>query len=348
MNLSICIATYNRGRFIGETLDSIVGQLRPGVEVVIVDGASPDETPSVVSAYAERYPSIRYFREAENSGVDGDYDKAVGYARGTYCWLFPDDDLLAPGAVDRVLATLRDGATDVLVVDVEIRDAAVARRLVTGRLRFTGERNYRSEDADAFLGDAGDALSFIGGAIVRREFWLARERRPYFGSLFVHVGVIFQAPVFAHATVLGEPLVIIRAGNSMWRTQSFDIWAFKWPALIWSLEAYSDAAKRRVTPAQPWKGLVWILYFRALGAYSLVDYRLRVARERFSLGHIPALLVSVMPGALANVLGIVFLILIGRGGGHGTYELAACSRFSNPVGRALARPWLGPVRGPAR
>ena len=36
--LSICIATYNRARFIGETLDSIIPQVTPAVEIVIVDG----------------------------------------------------------------------------------------------------------------------------------------------------------------------------------------------------------------------------------------------------------------------------------------------------------------------
>src|SRR5665647_2657471 len=104
--LSICITTYNRGQFIGETLDSILGQMVAGVELVIVDGASPDNTPAVMTQYLLRYPEIRFFREQVNSGVDGDYDKAVGYARGEYCWLMSDDDLLKPGAIQYVLLSL--------------------------------------------------------------------------------------------------------------------------------------------------------------------------------------------------------------------------------------------------
>jgi len=49
--LSICIATRNRADFISETLDSIVGQIETGVEIVIVDGASSDETPKVLGRY---------------------------------------------------------------------------------------------------------------------------------------------------------------------------------------------------------------------------------------------------------------------------------------------------------
>ena len=59
-NLSICIATYNRGKFIGETLDSILVQMNPHVELVIVDGASPDNTAEVVGKYMTRFPQIQW------------------------------------------------------------------------------------------------------------------------------------------------------------------------------------------------------------------------------------------------------------------------------------------------
>ena len=75
--LTICIATYNRAKFIGETLDSILSQMHLGVELVIVDGASPDNTPEVMAEYTSQYPALRYYRETENSGIDGDYDKAI-------------------------------------------------------------------------------------------------------------------------------------------------------------------------------------------------------------------------------------------------------------------------------
>ena len=80
--LSLCIATYNREAFIGETLQAIVAQLPNDMELVIVDGASSDNTAEVVARFAQRHPQLRYYREAVNSGVDKDFDKAVCYARG--------------------------------------------------------------------------------------------------------------------------------------------------------------------------------------------------------------------------------------------------------------------------
>ena len=67
--LSICIATFERGKFIAQTLDSILAQWQPGVEIVVVDGASRDDTPQVIEPYLTRQPGVRYHREAENSGV---------------------------------------------------------------------------------------------------------------------------------------------------------------------------------------------------------------------------------------------------------------------------------------
>jgi len=346
MQLTICIATYNRGAFIGETLDSIIPQLRPGVEVVIVDGASPDNTAGVLASYLERSPAIRYFRESENSGVDGDYDRAVSYAVGQHCWLFPDDDLLAPGALDRVLEALEGGAVDLLIVDAEVRDRTLNRTLQSGRLTLRGERRYGADDAEALLEDAGYCLSFIGGVIIRKDLWMSRSREPYFGSLFIHVGVIFQERGIRLAKILSEPLIMIRAGNAMWRARGFEIWAFKWPSLIWSFKGYSDATKAKVTPCEPWRRFWWLLGYRALGAYSRSEYDLYFANRLSGYERLVPRLVAIFPGRLANLIGVAALTLIGKGGGVVAYDLVACSRFSNIASRFLVGFWLGRLERP--
>ena len=49
--LSICIATYKRGAYIAETIEAILRGLPESVEIIIVDGASPDETPQAVAPF---------------------------------------------------------------------------------------------------------------------------------------------------------------------------------------------------------------------------------------------------------------------------------------------------------
>lgn len=333
--LSICMATFKRGAFIAETLDTILPQLQPGIELIIVDGASPDNTADVVQRYVQEWPQLRYYRETENSGVDADYDKAVGYAQGRHVWLMTDDDLLKPGAIDRVLGLILSEDPDLLVIDAEILDVQCVKILQTHRFGFSGLRRYSAADSDQLLADAGDPLSFIGGTIVRRKLWIERDRKSYYGSLFIHVGVIFQKPI-AHVVLLGEPLIQIRFGNAMWSARGFEIWMFMWPRLIWSFPRFSDQARTQVTVAEPWRVPRKMLGFRANGSYSMVEYRRFFAKRPVSVWRFALLCFAIFPGRAANLTAI--LLLLGLRGRYraACYALAWNSRFSSLIGQRLA------------
>ncbi len=303
--LSICIATYKRGAFIGETLDSILSQLEPSVELVVVDGASPDNTPEVMAEYSRQYPALRYFREGENSGVDADFDKAIGYAQGEYCWLMTDDDLLKPGAVARVLSEL-DGEEDLVIVNAEVRNKELTEVIEPRRLKFDTDRVYRAEDREAMFAETAEYLSFIGCVVIRRSIWLSRERNLYYGSLFIHVGVIFQSPTLKNVKAIAEPLIIVRYGNAMWTSRRFEIWAFKWPKLVWSFPDFSDAAKLRVFPKEPWRSAAVLFKYRALGAYTIFEFRQYMPKEARGMQRAAPYLMSVFPASLANALMVLY------------------------------------------
>ena len=332
IKLSVCIATYNRGAYIGDTLEAILASLPAVAEVVIVDGASPDNTPQVVESFVRRNRAVRYFREATNSGVDRDFDKAVSYARGEYCWLMSDDDILVPGAVARVLEKL-DSSLDLLVVNSQVRNVDLSVELNPRILKFTTDREYDATEGDRFMGDAGAYLSFIGGVVIRRSRWLERDRERYIGSLFIHAGVIFQAPL-ARIKILAEPLVVIRFGNAMWSSRGFEIWMFKWPNLIWSFDGFSDEAKMRVVAREPWRKLRKLVLYRAFGGYSYADYRRFFGNE--GRGGPLQFLVAVFPAAAANALGALYWFIVNRDAREGIHDLAA-SRNSNPLTRWIAR-----------
>lgn len=329
--LSIVISTRNRSELIGQTIDSILPQLSSNAELLVFDGASTDTTPEVMARYTAVSPAVRYVRAARNSGIDADYDNAVGEARGHYVWLFGDDDLLLPGAVLRVLTVLeRD--PDLVIVDAEVRDVALARVLDARRLTFRGESAYAPGDTDRLLADAGNALTFIGGTIIRRALWLARDRQQYYGTLFVHVGVIFQMPL--SAVVLGETLVAIRYGNASWSGRRFEIWMRLWPDLIWSLPA-ADWAKCAVVERDPWRSLRGIMRQRAAGSFDYASYR-RFFSAGLSRPHRAALFVlATIPGKLLNLAMTLQLRSRGRLRSSYGYDL-----LHGPNATALGR-WIG-------
>lgn len=332
--LSICIATYNRGSFIAQTLDSFIEQLGDRVELVVVDGASPDDTPSVIEHYVRPDRALRYFRESVNSGVDADYDKAVCYARGDYCWLMTDDDLLVPGALDCVLRALDDGP-DLVVVNSQVLTADFSMVLTERLLKLRNGREYDNGSEDFFV-DAANYLSFIGAVVIKRSVWLARKRSEYFGSLFIHVGVLFQAPLLGRVRIIADPLIKIRYGNAMWTPRGFEIWMFKWPALIWGFGSYSDAAKASVSAREPWKSLLNLVYRRAVGSYSIVEFRRFVAGKHSVGATAQAWLIARVPGPIANFVAGLFCILTRRSGRGAAYNLAR-SPHSTFVSRFAAR-----------
>lgn len=333
--LSICIATLNRGAFIGETLDTIVGQLRDDTELVIVDGASKDNTAEVVGMYVEADPRVRYVRLPEASGVDRDYDLAVTSARGEYCWLMTDDDLLKPGAVDRVMEAI-DGKVELVIVNTEVRTVDFGGALREALVDKSTDVEYAPTDADRLLADTAHALSFIGCVVVLRSFWISRDRATYYGSLFVHVGVIFQQRT-PRTRVIADPLITIRYGNAMWTPRGFEIWMFKWPSLVWSFEGVSAAAKSRISAPEPWRQLRKLWLYRSIGGYARAEYERYLAQRPMSaLNRALARGIASVPAVVANAASSLYCGLFARHARMNIYDLSR-SPHASFISRAVAR-----------
>jgi glycosyltransferase involved in cell wall biosynthesis len=100
--------TYNRAGTLRETLDSLLPQAAalPEVELLVSDNASVDDTEQVVRGYAERYPVLRYSRNPQNVGFDGNVRACIENATGEYVAFFSDDDIAPPGLIAGMLKDL--------------------------------------------------------------------------------------------------------------------------------------------------------------------------------------------------------------------------------------------------
>jgi len=335
IRLSICISTFNRAKFIGVTLESILDQMQPGVELLVVDGASPDDTPAVMSGYVERNPAIRYYREADNSGVDGDYDKAVSYARGSHCWLMTDDDLLKPGAIQTVLDAIGCDP-DLVVLNSEVRTSDLSVVLTPRFIQLEYDKSYGADDLDVLFAETAGALSFIGCVVIRRSAWMTRARDFYMGSLFIHVGVIFQTPALASVRVVAEPQISIRYGNAMWTSRGFEIWMFKWPDLLWSFSQINDRSKSSVSVREPWRQLRKLLLYRAIGGYDGAEYCRSIQRRASGSGRLFSKLIAMMPAKWANSLASLYCGLFAHRARTNLYDLVR-SENASWITRLVAR-----------
>jgi abequosyltransferase len=311
IKLSICIATLNRGSLIGQTLASMVSQLTDQVEIVVVDGASTDNTEEVVLSFQQRFASLRYKRLEQKGGLDQDFSLAVELAHGEYCWLFSDDDLIKPGAIQNVLNVLKKNP-GLLIVNAEVKNSDLKKTLKPSCLDLSENTAYTHHETDRFFADTGNHLSFIGCVVIRRDLWLSRDSKSFYGTWFVHVGVIFQEPIVEGVIVLVEPMISIRYGNAMWTDKGFEISLFKWPALIWSFAGITDAAKAQVCELEPWRNRVRLMLFRARGLYSVPQYqKFLEVRITSTFKRSVSFVIAKLPATFLNLLFFVYFSTFG-------------------------------------
>jgi abequosyltransferase len=343
MRLSICIPTLNRASVIGATLDSILEQIQDDVEVVIVDGGSRDGTAEVVALRATRCPRIRYHPTPHlasgaampsNVGFSQDCDHALELARGRYCWILPDDDLVAPGGIGRLLGYLDRGVA-LIVANAQVRSTDMGTVLKPRLIGLDQDRVFARGQADGILACAGAYLSYAGGVVVRRDWWMASERKSHYSSSFFHIWALFQKPAELDAVVIAEPLIWLRYGNAQWVKRGFEIWMLNWPSQIWSLPL-GDEAKAAVICREPWRRLSLIANYRARGWYGLAQYRQLLAQVRPPLRiRIGAAVVAMIPGWLLNLMAVAITVL--RRGRHGTDFLDFWQSPNNLLARLSRR-----------
>lgn len=92
--ISVCVPTYNHGRYLSKALDSILGQSLQDIEIIISDDASTDDTPAIVAqVHDER---LRYVRQARNMGIAENRNRCLAMARGQYITWLDSDDIYHP------------------------------------------------------------------------------------------------------------------------------------------------------------------------------------------------------------------------------------------------------------
>jgi glycosyltransferase involved in cell wall biosynthesis len=93
--VSVVIPSWNQGRYIGRTLESILKQDYPGqVEIIVSDGGSNDETINVLKSYGDRL----IWWSAKDKGFVDAVTKGVAKATGEILAIQSSDDYYLPGA----------------------------------------------------------------------------------------------------------------------------------------------------------------------------------------------------------------------------------------------------------
>ncbi len=144
--VTVCIPTYNRGRYLRQALDSVFAQTFEDYLVLVVDDGSSDETADVVASYGDH--RLRYYRNPTNLGMVPNWNVCLARApESRYLARLDDDDTYQPDLLTSAVAALEAepsaafayAAADTIRDDgttVAIRRSLVGSRTLSPRAAF--------------------------------------------------------------------------------------------------------------------------------------------------------------------------------------------------------------------
>ena len=177
-NFSICIPNYNYGKYIGDTIDSVLNQTYQNFEIIIVDNASTDNSVEIIKSFKDK--RIKLFLNKYNIGFAPNLQRATAYAQNDFINLLSSDDQMNPTALEFYADTIRQLWNHkeklFIVSDIEeFSDNGETTRLTTkssssfARVEYTSDTYTKNrEPYDIYSGkealaDGLSRLSNIGG-----------------------------------------------------------------------------------------------------------------------------------------------------------------------------------------
>jgi len=225
--LSIVIPSFHRPAELQLTVQSIVDQLKDGledkVEVLISDNASNADTVDVIRVLAAHYPRLSYMINARDEGGFFNFFAAPWRARGRYTWVFGSDDVLLEGGVANVVGILEREAPGFVTMNKRAANADLS-HVFYAQLNSVPDKRFDSF-IDLFCAFGMNQLAFISAQIENTEAARKLDAEPYLrtDSRHPHVAAYLEkhahAPAYYSAAnhlvhrVENSPMLDYNAGN---------------------------------------------------------------------------------------------------------------------------------------
>lgn len=140
MKISIVTATYNSGRTLRDTMESVLAQTYDDIEHIIIDGFSKDNTMDIVREMEPRYNGrLRYISERDK-GIYDAMNKGIAIASGDVIGILNSDDFFSSNYVVELIATtLLNSNLDAVYGDIHFVDDADLKKCV----RYYSSNTFR-------------------------------------------------------------------------------------------------------------------------------------------------------------------------------------------------------------
>ncbi len=285
VRLSVIIPTYNRASFLPGCIDSLRQSGIEGLEIVVVDDGSTDDTREVIERLQ---PGLTYVHQ-NNKMLGGARNTGLRLARGRYVAYLDSDDYWLPGVTGRILDLLdRHPAVGAVFADAMMgnpQDGYQSWFSETGREEFRNlptkhlEEGLRLPEREAFYRlMLKRNVIFTGAVVLRREavlahgmfdesVWWAEDWEVWLRMLWAVDFAIWHEPMAIYTKHAGAATTDVERMSKAW-CAALLAHRRKVPNVSEESAAIRDQAIRNH------------LFLRAYLAYEREDYR--TARQRFA------------------------------------------------------------------
>lgn len=133
--LSIIIPVYNTYKYLDRCLESILAENVSGVQIIMIDDGSTDESPAACDRFAEKHENIKVVHQ-ENAGIATVRNTALNLAEGKYIFFVDSDDCIQKGFLESFVSFVENSDKD---ADMILTDALLFNE-ETGKETFKGVR----------------------------------------------------------------------------------------------------------------------------------------------------------------------------------------------------------------
>ncbi|MDQ7969986.1 MAG: glycosyltransferase family 2 protein, partial [Oxalicibacterium faecigallinarum] len=218
--LSVLIPVFNVQAYLEECVDSVMSQADRGVEVILLDDRSTDNSFAVMEMLAKRWPGqLTLMQHIVNSGPGAARNTMIDVAHGEYIWFLDSDDKLMPDCISELRSTIEMHAPDVVLCDFGVyRDQQTLKhklRREHHKHTFCGRRRQLMHDrAYVLTGLLHTGQLHPWSKISRRALWNSPIRFPegvYFEDMLPTLLMISRAQSFFYQP---RPWVAYRQWNN--------------------------------------------------------------------------------------------------------------------------------------
>lgn len=207
--LSILIPVYNVAIYLRECIESVVSQCGEGIEIIVVDDCSTDNSFQLINELAatSKYP-LKVIQHEKNGGISVTRNSLIAAATGEYLWFLDSDDALAKGAIAQLHKIVRESSPDLIMCDYQIwrktQPTSLKLRQKEQHVKSFAsvENRLLNDPLELFAGIYKKGKLHIWSKISKRDLWLPELKFPegkYFEDIVISPQLALRAKTYFYS-----------------------------------------------------------------------------------------------------------------------------------------------------